>query len=197
MRFNICPLNPYIRKKALPFVKHDPPKKRIPLIERAKSALERRTISNGMAILFCDQQRFVLEGNDFVPTNNSESIEKRVVASLISHFGSMTENKKIIFMVQSFSSKEVIELEVLDQSENELLSMWFEVINNNYIDLRRLNSPNGGFGGKGLLALYNFAREVGVEEISYIPRDNNARAFYFYYDYVSEVLGSTFWLRIS
>lgn len=203
MVFNICPpTSSYLRKKILPSyaqyrARRGINRPRKPLVERAKEARDKLTINYSQAIGYWWCEEFQLGGNIFSIKNEVENIDGRQIALIISHFGSIFQHSDILiqFRESGLKANQVI-IDATPFGGERIFHIRFTVINNYLVDLGSIRSEMGGYGGKGLTALYDFAKDRGYREIIYSPKDDHARQFYFHMDFISAASRDLFRLNI-
>lgn len=203
MVYNICPpANSYIRRKILPFYHQSRAQRgkdavRKPLAERAREARDALSINYSRAIDYWFRKEFQLGGNIFSIKNEVENIDGRQIALIISHFGSIFQHSDILiqFRESGLKANQVI-IDATPFGGERIFHIRFTVINNYLVDLGSIRSEMGGYGGKGLTALYDFAKDRGYREIIYSPKDDHARQFYFHMDFISAASRDLFRLNI-
>jgi hypothetical protein len=199
MVFNVCPAaSKYIRNRLIPSFPQVRIGTRRPMAERAREAREGRLINYFQAVDHWMGERFSLEGNRFSIDNKSKIVDGRTLALVISHFGSIADNSKITITVEDPSPTSFeISIKITDRDANHKLSVRIEVYCNNLIELSNIRSSASGYGGRGLAALHNFAKDINSREIIYIPKDNAARRFYYHMDFISRASHDSFSLKLS
>ena len=201
MRFHLCPIEPRIQNlfRACPERLRRP---RIPIAERAQRADRNRTVGCGQGWIHCEKQEFELGTNHFRLINLSEKADKKLLALIISHLGSIFENSFVGIWVTEedgehpFVTVQAVRPPVWEMqnhldlvvAEKDLLLLEFCVTPEKLL-LANIESMQKGTGGKALAALYNIAKQLGLPEISYQVKNNNlkGRQFYFHTDFGAPV----------
>ncbi|MEA3493551.1 MAG: hypothetical protein U9R38_04095 [Candidatus Margulisiibacteriota bacterium] len=200
MTFNICPpANSYVRRKILPFYAQKRARIRRPLIERAREARDKLAINYSQAVDYWWREEFQLGGgNIFSIKNEAKNADGKQISLVISHFGSIFQDSDVQIRCRESGARDYTA--VIDATPfggDKIFHIRFVVVRNNLIDLASIRSEAKGYGGKGLTALYNFAKDIGCREIIYTPKDDSARRFYLHMDFISAASQDLFRLRIS
>ncbi len=160
------------------------------------AASEERSISYTEALGFCDQRRFTIQTNSFSLLNKSEILSKSSIARIISHFGSIFQRSRIMILLTDTTVLSCsVTLQVFDSQRNETLFLNFDVSNND-LEFNSIRSMTRGFGGKALVSLYNFAKDLELRKIFFLPQDIEAEQFYFYMDFATRVNNSRWTLEL-
>lgn len=203
MVFNICPAaNSYVRRKILPSYVQSRERRgknaiRKSLTERAREARDRLTINYSQAVDYWWCEEFQLGGNIFSIKNESKNVDGRHISLIISHFGSIFQQADVRIQCRDAGiDANMVIIDVTPFGDERVFHIRFTVINNYLVDLGSIRSEMGGYGGKGLTALCNFAKDSGCREIVYSPKDDHARQFYFHMDFISAASQDLFRLNI-
>jgi hypothetical protein len=206
--FNLCPLHPYSQA----ILKRAPiraPKTRVPIAERARKAYEGRTISCETALEYCQKTRFALASSEFEIFPKARMLDHTLTALLISHLGSLFPDSRIGIWVKDdlLRSQSIIIIVtrkpnalplrplVKCTSSSDRLYLEFLVhYRSQSLQLAEIASREECAGGKGLVALYNLARDLGLKTIPFNAA-YDAEPFYFWMDFGEPVGdGSARWV---
>ncbi|MDD5382996.1 MAG: hypothetical protein PHH60_05010 [Candidatus Margulisbacteria bacterium] len=174
-------------------------RRRQPIDERARLAAQERSISYQLAQQLCTESVFFHGPSRFALFNSLPAAENRLAALVVSHLGSIFQNKHIAIVMKpdekGFPSISVFATDTWialpDQAEdatsfNSRFLLEFKVHASwGDLHLEELRSKDGGLGGKALAALYNICRELGLPKITFSvdPCNSNGRQFYYHIDF--------------
>ncbi|MBN2058305.1 MAG: hypothetical protein JW782_05880 [Candidatus Saganbacteria bacterium] len=195
MGFHLCPLKAQVQR----LFKNEPERLRLPrqpISERAAQARRLRHISPEAALGHVAQAEFSLSGNHF-RIENKLAIERPDLISLaISHFGSIARQVDLeLKFISEGSDEPMVIASLFDQAGSQARTAWsrlvltrieFQIIPlDNRLLLYNIQGSGEKLAGAALIALYNIARDLGLEQINFfIKRGNvNAKQFYFHMDF--------------
>ena len=196
--FHLCPLDPRVEKL---FQRH--PERlthRITIAERARIAREGLSISYDEALGLCQSKSFTAGGNRFILLGRPEQLDTRLMALVISHFGSILQGAFVAIgispqaidhpVVSIFATRNEKNLprdfSSLEVNPEDIMFTEFEVIRlQGKLWGRMIKSNQKGLGGRIMAARYNLARDLGLKTISYQVAAENiqARQVFFHADF--------------